>query len=107
MSQVLARSPMSALGRSANETHVAVGRVPPQDLEAEMSLLGSMLLDREAIGLVLRIIPRDEAARLYRSDHRILYETLVDLYDHNKPIDIIVLEDELRRRNTLLEVGGR
>jgi len=72
-----------------------------------MSLLGSMLLDREAIGLVLSIIPRDESARFYRPDHRVLFETLVDLYDRNQPIDLIVLEDELRRRNQLEEIGGR
>lgn len=72
-----------------------------------MSLLGSMLVDRESAGLVLRIIPADESARFYRPDHRILFETLVYLYDNNKPIDIIVLEDELRRRGQLEEVGGR
>lgn len=72
-----------------------------------MSLLGSMLLDRESIGLVLPLIPRDESARFYRPDHRILFEALVDLYDRNQPIDLIVLEDELRRRQQLEEVGGR
>lgn len=72
-----------------------------------MSLLGSMLLDREAVGLVLPIIPRDEARRFYRPDHRTLFETLVDLYDQNRPIDLIVLEDELRRIEQLDAVGGR
>ncbi len=66
-----------------------------------------MLLDRECIGQVLQIIPRESAEWLYRPDHRLLYETLIDLYDLNKPIDIIVLEDELRRRGQLDEVGGR
>ena len=45
-------------------------RIPPQDLEAEMSLLGSMMLHRDAIGDVLPLIHRDEADRLYRPDHR-------------------------------------
>jgi replicative DNA helicase len=72
-----------------------------------MSLLGTMLLDRDSIGLVLQIIPRDESTRFYRPDHRILFETLIDLYDTNKPIDIIILEDELRRRDQLQEIGGR
>ena len=66
-----------------------------------------MLLDKECIGLVLRIVSREEAHRFYRPDHRLLYETLLDLYDRDKPIDIIVLEDELRRRNQLEEIGGR
>jgi replicative DNA helicase len=84
-----------------------LSRVPPQDIEAEASLLGSMLLDRECIGQVLQVIPRESADWLYRPDHRLLYATLIDLYDLNKPIDIIVLEDELRRRGQLEEVGGR
>ncbi|MFQ5430380.1 MAG: replicative DNA helicase [Phycisphaerae bacterium] len=81
--------------------------MPPQDLEAEASLLGAMLLDKESIGLVLRIISREEGHRFYRRDHRLLFETLIDLYDQNQPIDIILLEDELRRRNLLEEVNGR
>lgn len=72
-----------------------------------MSLLGSMLLDKESIGLILQIIPRDESHRFYRPDHRLLYEALLDLYDRDAPIDIIVLEDELRRRGQLDEIGGR
>ena len=84
-------------------------RVPPQDLEAEMSLLGAMLLDsdREQIGTVIQVIPRDESSRFYRPDHRILFETIVDVSDAGKPIDIIVIEDELRRRGQLEAIGGR
>lgn len=66
-----------------------------------------MLLDKESVGLVLRIIPREDAQRFYRPDHRLLFETLIDLYDRNQPIDIIVLEDELRRVKRLDEIGGR
>ncbi len=84
-------------------------RVPPQDLEAEMSLLGAMLLDsdRAQVGTVIQIIPRDESSRFYRPDHRILFEAIVDVSDAGKPIDIIVMEDELRRRGQLEEIGGR
>ncbi len=83
-----------------------VGRQPPQDLEAEMSLLGALLLERDAIGQVLQIIPREESHHFYRPDHRRLYEVLVELYDQNRPIDITVLRDELSRRALLEEVGG-
>ncbi len=72
-----------------------------------MSLLGCMMLDRECIGLVLQIIRAEETERFYRPDHRLLFETLVSLYDAGKPIDLIVLEEELGRRNLLEEVGGR
>ncbi len=72
-----------------------------------MGLLGSMLLDKDAIGLVVQIIPPEDAYRFYRADHRLLYETLLDLFEQDKPIDILVLEDELRRRSLLDQVGGR
>ncbi len=81
-------------------------RQPPQDLEAEMALLGAMLLEPQAIGQVLQIVPREEAQYLYRPDHRKLYETLIDLYDQNRPIDFTTLRDELLRRNLFDEVGG-
>jgi replicative DNA helicase len=87
-------------------TAVDVGRQPPQDLEAEMSLLGGLLLEQEAIGQVLQVIPREESHHFYRPDHRRIYEVLIELYDQNKPIDVIVLRDELARRNLLEEVGG-
>ncbi len=86
---------------------VAAGRVPPQDLDAEAGLLGCMLLDRDAIGLIIQIVPKEESSRFYVPQNRLLFEVLVDLYDVNKPIDILVLEDELRRRNLLEEIGGR
>lgn len=83
-----------------------LGRIPPQDLEAEMSLLGSMMLSRDAIGAVLPIISRADTKHLYRPDHRLIFETLVDVYDRNDPIDIVILREELRRRNSLEDVGG-
>lgn len=59
------------------------------------------------IGMVVRIIPREDSSRFYRADHRLIYEVLVDLWDRNKPIDIIVVMDELRRRDLLEEIGGQ
>lgn len=107
MSQAAIQTPNRPTPSARPTDPIASGRLPPQDLEAEASLLGAMLLDRDSIGQVVQLIPRDESARFYRPDHRLLYEVLVDIYDQNKPIDIIVLEDELRRRGLLDEVGGR
>ena len=81
-------------------------RLPPHDLDAETSLLGSMMLSRDAIGTVLPIIGRQEVEWFYHPEHRLLYENLVDLYDGNQPIDLIVVKDELKRRNLLEQVGG-
>ncbi len=90
-----------------NDPHQIDDWIPPQDIEAEASLLGSMLLDRECIAGVFEIILRENVEWLYRPDHRMLFSAVVDLADADKPIDIIVLEDELRRRGQLDEIGGR
>ena len=81
-------------------------RVPPQDLEAEMALLGSMMLDREVIGDVIPIIPREKVERFYRPDHRRIYQVLLDLYERGEPVDLVSVKDELRRTALLEEVGG-
>lgn len=91
---------------AGEQPDAAAHRLPPQDLEAEMSLLGSMMLSREAVGEVIPIIGPGETRWLYRPDHRILFETLLELYDGNKPIDLVVVRDELRRREALEQVGG-
>ncbi len=81
-------------------------RIPPHDLEAEMSLLGSLMLDREVIGLVIPAIPRHQAGRFYKPEHRLIYEALLDLYDNGTAIDLVILRDELSRRGILEKVGG-
>jgi replicative DNA helicase len=80
-------------------------RLPPSDIDAEMCLLASMMLDesREMIGNVVQIINRDA---LFQADHQIIFDILLKLYEHNRPIDSIILMDELKKRNLLEEVGG-
>lgn len=97
---------MTTLARGPSTTRSQLERIPPQNLDAEMSLLGSMLLDRDAIGLVLPIINRDEASWFYRPDHRTLYAVLIDLYDELKAIDLVTVTDELKRRDLLEQIGG-
>lgn len=81
-------------------------RIPPQDIEAEMALLGAMMLDREVIGDVTPIIHPDDVDRFYRPDHRKIFETLCQLYERGEPVDLVVVRDELRRRGILDQVGG-
>ncbi len=92
--------------RTSDLPRIAPDRVPPQDIEAEMSLLGSMLLERDVIGDVLPIIHRDETERFYRPNHRRLFEVLVDMYDRDEPVDMVTVRNELSRRSMLDEVGG-
>jgi len=93
---------MPAAGGDPAATH----RLPPQSLEAEMSLLGSMMLSRDAVGDVIPIINRNESNWFYRPEHQQIFEALIDLYDRDQPIDLVVVRGELERRGTLREIGG-
>jgi replicative DNA helicase len=78
-------------------------RIPPQSLEAELSLLGSMVLDKDCVG---EIIPIVRAESFYRHDNQVIFDALVSLYEKNKPVDLVLLRDELRSRGQLDQVGG-
>jgi replicative DNA helicase len=78
-------------------------RVPPQNLDAEESVLGSMMLSGDAIAQVIEILtPTD----FYRPGHGLIYEAMVNLYAHGEPVDAVTTLEELRRRSTLEEAGG-
>jgi len=78
-------------------------RLPPHSVEAEMCLLASMMLDREIIGQVVQVIDRNA---FFQADHQILYDILIDLYEKNRPIDAIIVREELLKRQLLDDVGG-
>ncbi|MEO5929372.1 MAG: replicative DNA helicase [Candidatus Kapaibacterium sp.] len=78
-------------------------RTPPHSKDAEMSVLGAMMLDKEAASKVIQIVPPDA---FYYETHRIVYTAMLALTDRNQPIDIITLNDELRRMGKLADVGG-
>ena len=78
-------------------------RLPPHSIESEMCLLASMMLDKEVIGNVVQLIDRDA---FFQADHQIIYDILVKLYEQNRPIDAIILREELGKRQLLEEIGG-
>src|ERR671915_925504 len=78
-------------------------RLPPHSIEAEMCLLASMMLDKEMIGQVVQIIDRDS---FYQADHQVIFDVLVKLYEQNRPIDAVIVREELAKRQLLEEVGG-
>ncbi|CAJ1506408.1 replicative DNA helicase [[Mycobacterium] kokjensenii] len=80
-----------------------VGRQPPQDLVAEQSVLGGMLLSKDAIADVLeRLRPGD----FYRPVHQNIYDAILDLYGRGEPADAVTVAAELDRRGLLRRVGG-
>ncbi|MEK7369786.1 MAG: DnaB-like helicase N-terminal domain-containing protein, partial [Planctomycetota bacterium] len=78
-------------------------RMPPQSLEAEVSLLGAMLLDNTVIDDVLQYVSKDS---FYKTAHQELFQTIVELYDKTQAVDLVLLQAELERRGSLEKVGG-
>jgi len=79
-------------------------RLPPQNLEAEQSLLGSMLISTEAIASVLDIVATDD---FYREAHRHTYAAILRLYAHGEPADPITVAEELTKMGMLEAAGGK
>jgi len=79
------------------------GRVPPQAIDVEMSVLGAMLIEKEAIARALDLLT-DEA--FYKEAHRIIFRGMIALFDRSEPVDLVTLTEELRRRGELEKVGG-
>jgi replicative DNA helicase len=81
----------------------AFDRQPPQDLTAEQSVLGGMLLSKDAIADVVEIIRPDD---FYRPAHQTVYDCILDLYGRGEPADAITVSAELQRRGELIRLGG-
>ncbi len=78
-------------------------RLPPQNIEAEQSVLGAVLLENEAIATVIEnLTPND----FYKEAHKKIFIAMLDLYEKNEPIDLITLTEQLNKKEQLEEVGG-
>jgi len=78
-------------------------RVPPHNLEAETSVLGSLMLDKDAI---IKIADLLKAGDFYKDDHNLIYETMLALYEDREPIDVLSLANKLEEKGKLEKVGG-
>ena len=81
----------------------SVGRIPPHSIEAEQSVLGSMIIDKTAINTAVEIIRPDD---FYKPANGEIYSAIIDLFNKNEPVDLITLQEELKRRGSLDAVGG-
>ncbi|ABW20328.1 replicative DNA helicase [Alkaliphilus oremlandii] len=80
-----------------------INKVPPNSIEAEQSVLGSMLLDREAIIIVLEFL---RGSDFYKEAHKEIFEAMYDLFNRNEPVDLVTLTEELKKREKLDAIGG-
>ena len=89
--------------RNQNSNEELAGRVPPQNLEAEQSVLGSILIDKEAIIKVADILQPDD---FYEPANSEVYTAILALFEKRKPIDLITLTDYLEKEKKIEQVGG-
>ncbi|MFH1458591.1 MAG: replicative DNA helicase [Candidatus Omnitrophota bacterium] len=82
---------------------IALDKIPPQNLDAEMAVLGSMLLDQDAISVSCESLDKDS---FYKDSHRKIFEAILALYNANKAVDLITLTNELKKASLLEEIGG-
>lgn len=81
----------------------SLGRIPPHSIEGEQSVLGSMMLDKNAIVTATEILKPSD---FYKEAHREIYESILEIYNRDEPVDLITLSEELKKRNTLDAIGG-
>ncbi len=81
-----------------------IDRLPPQSLEAEQSVLGSVLIDRDAIVEVAEFLRPDD---FYRQAHGLIYAAMLELFERREPIDIVTVAEVLERSDQLEQIGGR
>lgn len=84
-------------------TELSSHKIPPQNLEAEQSVLGGILIENEAINKVMEILTPDD---FYRDGHRKIYAALIDLSERDEPADLITMTNELRKKDQLDAIGG-
>jgi replicative DNA helicase len=80
-----------------------IKRVLPHSIEAEQSVVGSMIIDRDAIVTASEIINSDD---FYQSQYRVLFDSMVELYNEGKPVDLITLQDRLKEKDVPPEISS-
>ncbi len=87
-----------------NELIDKLDKLPPQNLEAEQSVLGSLLIDKDAIIRIADIIKPDD---FYKETHGMIFEAMLELYEKREPIDVLSLSNRLQEHGQLETIGGR
>src|SRR4030042_5236451 len=93
----------SADKRKPAKFNLGEARIPPQNIEAEMSVLGSLMLDKNAIIKIADLVHPDD---FYKDANRLVYETMIELYEDREPIDALSLSNKLEEKKQLEKIGG-
>jgi replicative DNA helicase len=91
------------IGSAESGSGEDLGRRPPQDIAAEQSVLGGMMLSKDAIADVVEVV---RAVDFYRPAHEIVFDAITDLYGRGEPADAVTVADELTKQGQLSRIGG-
>lgn len=81
-----------------------IEQLPPNNIEAEQAVLGSLLIDRDAVLKIADVVTTED---FYSDKHRLIYECMLDVFSQHEPIDILNVSNRLKERNALDTIGGR
>lgn len=95
--------PKKPLEKELPKETSSINRMPPQNIEAEQSVLGALLLDKEAIIKIADILYADD---FYNDNHRLIYLAILQLYDERASIDILTVSNKLEENGSLERIGG-
>ena len=82
---------------------LSLQKLPPQNLEAEQSVLGAILLENSALNKSLEVLSPND---FYKESHRRIFSAILDLSERNDAIDLVTITEHLRQKNELEQVGG-
>jgi replicative DNA helicase len=85
------------------EIDLHLDRLPPQNIDAEQSILGAILIDNEALPKALEVLNSED---FYKQSHRKIFNVMIELFERSEPIDLITMTDNLKRKDDLEAVGG-
>lgn len=85
------------------EVESQIDKLPPQNIEAEQSILGAILIDNEALTKALEVIDPDD---FYKQSHRKIFQAMIELFERSEPIDLITLTNNMKKQDELDTVGG-
>ena len=89
--------------READLSNLVFGKVPPQSRDLEEAVLGAIMLDKDALPMVLEILNPES---FYVDAHQEIFKAMLSLFEHSKPIDLLTVTEELKRMGKLEGIGG-
>ena len=96
-------TPKAKEKKNASTPEELAGRVPPQDIEAEQSVLGGIMIDKNAMSKVADLLVAED---FYRTGHQKIYAVMLEFFSKGQPIDILTVSSRLREQGELEEIGG-